>query len=172
MFYNIKNMPHIFILIMSFVALGQTKILNEKDVVNSILVHNQERKLLGIENLEWSSELQEEAELYAKYLAETNSFEHSKVKNQGENLYFEFNSESITDKPFQRASQAWLDEKEDYTYSKISNKRSSEITGHYTQMVWRKTTKIGIGSYVNSKGELYVVARYFPAGNYIDEYPY
>jgi hypothetical protein len=29
-----------------------------------------------------------------------------------------------------------------------------------------------MGAYVNKNGEIYVVARYFPAGNYLGEYPY
>ena len=46
------------------------------------------------------------------------------------------------------------------------------MIGHYTQMIWDKTTKVGLGAYVNKKGKVYVVARYYPAGNMIGSFPY
>ena len=39
-------------------------------------------------------------------------------------------------------------------------------------MIWKNTTKVGLGAYVNKKGNVYVVARYYPAVNIIDKYPY
>ena len=39
-------------------------------------------------------------------------------------------------------------------------------------MVWKSTKKVGIAYAVSKKGSVYVVARYFPAGNFIGEYPY
>ena len=163
----------LLLLFIPLVSFGQTKILNENDLINSLIVHNQERELLGIKKLEWSAELQKEAEKYAKYLASTNSFEHSTGNNQGENLYYEYYSDSITDKPFQEASISWLDEKKDYTYAKIGDKKNTfTLIGHYTQMIWKGTTKVGMGAYVNKKGEVYVVARYLPEGNFGGEYPY
>ena len=55
-------------LFFSFSSFGQTKILNEKDLMNALIVHNQERQLLGIKKLEWSTDLQKDAENYAEYL--------------------------------------------------------------------------------------------------------
>ena len=37
-------------------------------------------------------------------------------------------------------------------------------TGHFTQVVWCGSTKLGVGIAASQKG-LYVVARYGPAGN-------
>ena len=88
-------------------------------------------------------------------------------------MYYVYNSESITDKPFQRASIVWLAEKKDYKYAKIGDrKNANKVIGHYTQMIWKETTKVGMGAYVNKKGKIYVVARYFPAGNFLKKYPY
>ena len=112
-------------------------------------------------------------ENYAKYLADKDVFKHSSQKNQGENLYYEYNSASITTNPLERASSSWLDEKKDYKYSKIGDgKNTFSKIGHYTQMIWKNTTKVGLVAFVNKEGEVYVVARYYPAGNMIGKYPY
>ena len=162
----------LLLLFIPVVSFGQTKIFINEDLTNSLKVHNQERELLGLSKLEWSTDLQKDAENYAKYLARTDTFKHSQQNNQGENLYYEYNSKSITKKPFERASIAWLDEKKDFTYSTIKVDKNFYKIGHYTQMIWAETKKVGIGAYSNNKGNVYVVARYSPAGNVIGEYPY
>ena len=168
-----KKLLFTIALLVSFISFGQTKILTEKDLMNALIVHNQERHLLGIKKLEWSNDLQKDAENYAKYLARTETFEHSKGNNQGENLYYEYISKSITDKPFQRSSIGWLVEKKDYEYARIGDrKNANKMIGHYTQMIWKETTKVGMGAYVNKNGKIYVVARYYPSGNWDGEFPY
>ena len=167
-----KNILLLFLFIPLLVS-GQKRIFNTQDLETSLKIHNLERAQLGLSKLEWSKDLQKDAERYAKYLAKKDVFKHSSDNNQGENLYYEYNSESITTKPFSRATTAWLEEKEDYQYAKIgSRKNANKMIGHYTQMIWNKTTKVGLGAYVNKKGKVYVVARYYPAGNMIGSFPY
>ncbi len=65
-----------------------------------------------------------------------------------------------------------MKKKKDYKYSKIRKFRfSTKMVGHYTQMVWDDTKEVGIAS-VKNNGVVYVVARYYPAGNWIGQYPY
>ena len=42
-------------------------------------------------------------------------------------------------------------------------------TGHFTQVVWKKSVELGIGKAV-SRGCTYVVARYKPAGNVLNNF--
>ena len=42
----------------------------------------------------------------------------------------------------------------------------SYATGHFTQMVWKASTRLGVGyAFSDDKSHLYVVAHYGPAGN-------
>ncbi|XP_061771723.1 GLI pathogenesis-related 2, like isoform X2 [Nerophis ophidion] len=42
---------------------------------------------------------------------------------------------------------------------------SNDQLGHFTAMVWKSTTTLGVGKAIASDGSSFVVARYFPAGN-------
>ena len=100
---------------------------------------------------------------------------------QGENLFYE-NSCIITytgkrisncnSNPISLASKRWIDEKKDYNYKKHKqygvNYMSPELfskVGHYTQIVSKDTTEVGIAIAKNAEGLVYVVARYLPKGN-------
>ena len=54
----------------------------------------------------------------------------------------------------------------DYDYN---NPGFSYATGHFTQVIWARTTKVGVG--IARKGNfIYVVARYSPPGNYLSQF--
>jgi pathogenesis-related protein 1 len=70
------------------------------------------------------------------------------------------------------AVDMWANEKAYYDYS--SNSGNGRVVGHYTQIVWQKTTKVGCGKAISKndhKGS-YVVCRYSIAGNMIGDKPY
>ena len=51
-----------------------------------------------------------------------------------------------------------------------NNPSYSGATGHFTQVVWKSTTKVGAGIATYNEGNnvvTYIVARYEPAGNVI-----
>ncbi|KAK7219050.1 hypothetical protein V2G26_007053 [Clonostachys chloroleuca] len=74
----------------------------------------------------------------------------------GENLYMQ----SDSDNPFFNAVNAFNSEKIDYTGGVIDETNYS----HYTQVVWKKTTKLGMAKATGNCGT-WVVARYSPQGN-------
>ena len=47
-------------------------------------------------------------------------------------------------------------------------RRFDTATGHYTQVVWAKTTKLGCG-YIYQNAKHTVVCNYNPAGNFISQ---
>uniref|UniRef100_A0A9L0SJ15 Golgi-associated plant pathogenesis-related protein 1 n=1 Tax=Equus caballus TaxID=9796 RepID=A0A9L0SJ15_HORSE len=62
----------------------------------------------------------------------------------------------------------------DRWYSEIKNYNFQQPgftsgTGHFTAMVWKNTKKMGVGKASASDGSSFVVARYFPAGNVVNQ---
>ncbi|MDG2311403.1 MAG: CAP family protein [Flavobacteriales bacterium] len=159
------------LLILSFVLFASSwhsdqSGLNE-DIAGALNVHNEARDEVGVNAVAWSISLANDAEEYAKKLAKSGRFEHSKSED-GENLYW---YSSTHQNPMTEASKSWYEEIQFYRYRKCCGPNFSD-TGHYTQMVWGNTTEIGMGVAVSKSGETYVVARYNPAGNFQGQFPY
>ncbi|HEY4176475.1 MAG TPA: CAP domain-containing protein [Kofleriaceae bacterium] len=71
------------------------------------------------------------------------------------------------------AVQSWAAEKTDYTYSS-NTCGAGKICGHYTQLVWRATTKVGCAIHT-CPGLTYgstIFCDYAPAGNFGGQKPY
>jgi len=97
-------------------------------------------------------------------LAEEGSLVHSQcagISCPGENLAW--NSNLNTAKT-EWATMAWYGELYDPGYD-FSNPGFTSGTGHFTQVVWKDSQKLGCGEY---KG--YITCRYFPAGNYLGRF--
>ena len=54
----------------------------------------------------------------------------------------------------------------------IQKSKKIEWAKDFTQMVWKDTKEVGISYAISKSGSVYVVARYYPPGNYSGEYPY
>lgn len=132
--------------------------------------HNKARKEFNIAPLKWSATLAAYAQAWADSLVADGAcnFKHRQNGDYGENIYMASSSASF--KPV-TASLAWYAEKERYTYSKIGEPGSAKAM-HYTQMIWKNTTEVGVGMAVCNNGNVVVVANYNPSGNYRGEYPY
>jgi hypothetical protein len=70
------------------------------------------------------------------------------------------------------AVDMWANEKAYYDYT--ANTGNGHVVGHYTQVVWQKTTKVGCGQATSTTDYpgSHVVCRYSPAGNMGSEKPY
>lgn len=137
--------------------------------------HNKIRAEMGVQPLVWSESLATYAQKWADYLAKSNNCAIKHRQDCGENgMHF---GENIfwgsSAKVFSAvdASTSWYGEKKEYRYQKLSL-ANYHGTGHYTQMIWRDTQKMGVGMSICDNGSLIIVANYYPAGNMIGEYPY
>jgi hypothetical protein len=62
------------------------------------------------------------------------------------------------------ATDSWYDEIKLYNFNRPG---FSMGTGHFTQVVWKGSQKLGVGFALTGDGKtLYVVAQYSPPGNY------
>ncbi|XP_069136877.1 uncharacterized protein [Argopecten irradians] len=92
----------------------------------------------------------------------------------GENLFVS----TYSDVSPSAAVEAWEGEKKDYHYDTMKC-NPGKMCGHYTQVVWHDSVKVGCGVKVcgtltnsSMKKATYVVCNYGPGGNYRGEHPY
>jgi pathogenesis-related protein 1 len=135
----------------------------------SLDFQNAKRRDVGVAPLEWSPELASAAQQWANHLATDRgcALEHTENNKYGENL-FGGRGAAFT---ALEAAQKWYAEIENYKYGVITDANWDQA-GHYTQMIWNTTTKVGMGRATCSGGLVVIVAEYDPAGNYTGEKPY
>lgn len=141
--------------------------LTAQEVQDALNYHNKVRKEVGVGPLKWSNDVAKVAQEWADHLAETGEIEHRAApRKYGENIAF--------DSTVLKGAEAWYTEIKSYTKGTPFNPQDQ--AGHYTQMVWRNSTEIGIGKAVIKKGPfkgmLAIVGNYNPPGNYVGEKPY
>lgn len=130
--------------------------------------HNQLRARNCVPALALDDELSKTAQAYAEYLANNNKFEHSQ-NGYGENLYAMSSSAPLANLAGSKATQAWYDEIKDYDFNKPG---FSSKVGHFTQVVWKNSQKLGVGiAFANNDRKAVVVANYYPPGNYMGQFP-
>lgn len=61
-------------------------------------------------------------------------------------------------------TQDWYDEIQDYSFSQGKGKTPYAVVNHFTQVVWKGTTELGMATAVGHD-RLVAVARYRKAGN-------
>lgn len=145
--------------------------------------HNQVRGVEGLPPLSWSPQLAQYAQEWASHLTRNNAcqMKHregtSNPLRAGENIYwssplqYSNGKRSMASFSDQQVVQSWASEKAFYSYQNNSC-RSGEQCGHYTQIVWRNTQKVGCAAALCSdKGQIWV-CNYDPPGNWLGERPY
>lgn len=127
--------------------------------------HNAARAAVKVKPLRWDSGIAAVAQDYANQLATGScSLEHSSGA-YGENLALGSGDMSAA-----QAVSMWINEKSDYDY--YSNSCHGSACGHYTQVVWRGSYRLGCGKGTCGNGASIIVCNYDPAGNYIGTKPY
>jgi uncharacterized protein YkwD len=134
--------------------------------------HNQVRAQVSVPPLTWDPAIASTAAAYAAKCI----FEHSGTSGLGENL-------GATAPPGnERASdmvQGWADERAHYDYASNSCD-PGETCGHYTQVVWKASTKLGCAVQACNTGSPFSgvtnweiwVCNYSPRGNVGSQRPY
>jgi hypothetical protein len=93
--------------------------------------------------------------------------------NLGENIFWT-RSSGTPDRSAGAAVRSWADERPDYNYDQNSCP-SDKQCGHYTQIVWSSTQRLGCGRASRTTGGLnhvIWVCNYAPPGNFTGQRPY
>ena len=131
-------------------------------------VHNDARAQVRVAPLRWDPGCADAAQDWANTLAQRDrGLGHSGQQDYGENVW----GGSGHDFTPADAARAWLSERENYDGRPIDENNFGRI-GHYTQMVWSRTTAVGFGIARSARGTIYIVADYAPPGNALGQRPY
>ena len=136
-----------------------------------VAVHNAERARKGAPAMEWDAELALDAQSYADHLSRTGKFEHvasfDDGEVQGENLW---RGPANAYGP-ERMVRLWVEEKQHFTRGRFPH---NAVTGnvadvsHFTQMIWRRTQRVGCAVASDGVTEV-LVCRYSQPGNVIGQ---
>jgi len=131
-----------------------------------IETHNRLRARFGIAPLTWDAQLASDAWQWAGELARRDRMEHSSFqerKGQGENL-----ATGITRyHDMELLVNLWVDEEPQVKagiFPDVSRTGNVRDVGHFTQMVWKRTQKVGCAQQGNGTNS-FLVCRYYPSGN-------
>ncbi|HEX8239049.1 MAG TPA: CAP domain-containing protein [Allosphingosinicella sp.] len=139
-----------------------------------LAAHNRERSAAGIAALAWDPELAQEAAAWGEQLAASGEFEHAPDNGeedpQGENLW--------AGTPGAYAPEemvgGWIEEKKYFRPGRFpDNSRTGDFAdvGHYTQLMWRESDRVGCALARGAEEEV-LVCRYRTAGNVVGERPF
>lgn len=146
--------------------------ISDSDAQRIIAGHNEARSAVGVTAVQYSNELAVGAQEWANTLAGGCDIRHapsSTRKGAGENIWYGSGydvwnvSEMVTD---------WVNEKPLYNYDS-NTCAPGKVCGHYTQVVWAKTSTVGCGiAACDADNARIFVCRYSPLGNIVGQKPY
>jgi len=142
--------------------------------------HNAYRAKHGSPPMTLDNDMSNAAQEYAEKLVKIGALVHSD-SSDGENLWMGctmYMGTSAGDTGSEDATKDWYDEINNYNFQ--TGKSNGGVIGHFTQVVWKASTKLGIGKASKTgpwtkrpgwtKKCDYVVGRYSPAGNWRGQY--
>ncbi len=142
--------------------------LDLEAIRNDILArHNLYRKRHQVCKLTREPEIESLAQAHAEACALLGYLKHSsntyKDQTLGENSYQGYNNGYVGN----ASVDLWYNDSLNYDFS---NPGFKEGVGHFTQLVWKNSKKIGCGIAVDDKEVYYVTCNYYPSGNYKSQF--
>ena len=139
-----------------------------------LAAHNRERSAAGVAPLAWDPALAAEAAAWGEELAASGAFEHAPDRGeedvQGENLWAGTKGAYAPEEMV----EGWIEEKKYFRPGRFPDNSSTgdyADVGHYTQLMWRETDRVGCALAAGA-GEEVLVCRYRTAGNVVGEVPF
>ncbi|KAI3920608.1 hypothetical protein MKX01_017619 [Papaver californicum] len=149
-------------------AIGQHGIRPDAvDKHEFISEHNAVRAQFGEQPLTWNSTLAR----YARRIASQRIADCQMIHSNGdfgENVFWGDKYEAYS---AAYAVKSWASETTYYNPTQNSCNQNG-ICGHYTQIVWTTTTRLGCSRVKCNSGGVYAICVYDPPGNYVGENPF
>lgn len=145
-----------------------SRTISQKRFMNEALeAHNKHRREHNAPELELDKELCELAREWAEELADLDTLKYKSFFHNGQGVGENILRAKRHYMSGLEATREWYKEIEEYRFDDASFQPN---TGHFTQLVWRDSQKVGFGFALTEDGKFYVVANYWPAGNYKNEF--
>jgi pathogenesis-related protein 1 len=128
--------------------------------------HNKWRAKYDVPPLVWDDTVARTAQQWADMIARSSTLTHRPDTPYGENIWTgsagSFSMAAVVDD--------WGNEAEHFD-PRTGTCVAGKVCGHFTQIVWKTTTKLGCGKATGIDGNDYVVCNYDPAGNIAGQGP-
>ena len=135
-----------------------------------LALHNRERAATGARPLVWDPALARAAAAYGPALAKLGKLAHSAPATrpgQGENLWMGTRGAYS----LEEMGGGWVGEKSLFrpgTFPDVSRSGKWSDVGHYTQMIWKGTARIGCAIHTGRDWD-FLICRYSPPGNVVGQ---
>ncbi|EEF40265.1 basic form of pathogenesis-related protein 1 [Ricinus communis] len=133
-----------------------------QDYINA---HNAARAAVGVGPMTWDNTVAAYAQNYANQRINDCRLVHSGGR-YGENIAWSSGDLSGT-----AAVKLWVDEKAFYNYNS-NTCAAGQQCGHYTQVVWRNSVRLGCAKVRCRNGGTFITCNYDPPGNFVNQRPY
>ncbi|HEX8571136.1 MAG TPA: CAP domain-containing protein [Allosphingosinicella sp.] len=133
-----------------------------------LALHNRERSAVGAPPLAWDPALASAARAYGPELARLRKLAHSPAgarPGQGENLWMGTRGAYS----LEEMAGGWAAEKRllrPGLFPNVSRSGNWSDVGHYTQLVWRGSTRVGCAVHKSREWD-FLICRYSPPGNVV-----
>ncbi|XP_059313863.1 basic form of pathogenesis-related protein 1-like [Lycium ferocissimum] len=127
--------------------------------------HNAARRRVGVGPMKWDNRVAAFAQNYANKRIGDCRMQHSGGP-YGENLAAAFPQLHAAG-----AVKMWVDEKQWYNYNS-NTCQAGKVCGHYTQVVWRNSVRLGCARVRCNNGWYFITCNYDPPGNWRGQRPY
>ncbi|XP_031480780.1 pathogenesis-related protein PR-1 type-like [Nymphaea colorata] len=131
-----------------------------------LAAHNKARAQVGVGHMVWDANVAAYAQKYAKQRIGDCRLVHSHGP-YGENLFLSSGHQNTA----KDAVNWWVAEKRYYNHA-TNTCACGKVCGHYTQVVWRKSVRLGCARVKCHNGAIFITCNYYPPGNVKGERPY
>lgn len=162
------KMKLIFLFLTLLLYLGSIECLTQAEKEECLKAHNELRELMvDTKPLKWDDNLAHKAQMWAENNLKRDKMVHKKPNKDGENIAYGKSYKGP--RSCASAVLAWFNEIQYYNFT-TGNTKDGHHIGHFTQLVWHDTQKVGVGiasKTVGGRTTTYIVAEYQPKGNRI-----